>query len=401
MMIAEKKLQIVHLEDNIDDAGLTEITLRKAGLSFELTLIETKDEFIEVLNGGTPDLILSDHSLPGFDSIEAYKIMNSMRPSTPFILLTGSVSEAFAVDCLLAGIDDYILKTNMIRLPSSISRVLSKKKILQEKDVIETLHTELQDSVNYARRIQQAVLPTPEELDNSFYPSFVHYKPRNVVSGDMYWLTNVTTTDERNLMVKVLAVYDCTGHGIPGAFMSLLAFSLLNETIKHPHVNSPADVLQYLNKKLPVILNRNGKERIADGLDIAICAIDQHNVLHFAGANRPVWILRKNDTTHELMELKAAKTGISSHTDPQFIFENQSLPLEKGDRIFLFTDGIIDQFGGPSGKKLTSRKLREILVDTAHLSFEKQQRYLLDFFENWQHGYEQIDDQLFIGMEIN
>src|SRR6218665_3834155 len=320
----DKELQILYLEDNRYDAELTLLALKKAGIRFKMRVVESEKAFRNALNEQLPDLILSDHSLPGFSSMQAFEIARTY-PYVPFILLTGSVSEQYAVDCLLAGIDDYILKGNLIRLPSSIERLMSKTKIKREKEVIEQLHSELQkthqeveikrqeitDSINYAKRIQDAVLPHEKEFDEGFSSSFIIYKPRDIVSGDLYWLANTTTTDSRNLPLKVLAAVDCTGHGIPGAFMSLLVSVLLNETLTNPDVNTPSDVLAYLNFKLPKILNRGTGERITDGLDIVLCALDlPQRILYFSGANRPLWIVRKQNTGFELLVYKGAKISI-------------------------------------------------------------------------------------------
>lgn len=202
----DKVLQILYLEDNPADAGLTQYALRRTGLSFNMHVIDTEREYRKALIDFKPDLILSDHSLPGFSSIEAYKIMKENACDTPFILLTGSVSEQFAVDCLLAGIDDYILKDNLIRLPSSIERVLAKKRVTLEKETIESLHKELQsvykqleeknretiDSINYAKRIQNTILPDETEFKKWAINGFVIYSPRDIVSGDLYWLATTT-----------------------------------------------------------------------------------------------------------------------------------------------------------------------------------------------------------------
>jgi phosphoserine phosphatase RsbU/P len=394
----KRDLNIIHVEDNPDDADLTQIALRKAGMTCCVKVVTSRHEFIDAIGKSAPDLILCDHSLPGFDSMEAFEIMKDRRPHTPFILLTGSVSESFAVDCLLMGVDDYILKSNMIRLPSSIERVLSKKQIKDERDTIEAIHLELQDSINYAKRIQDAVLPEPSDLEDTFHDAFVYYKPRDIVSGDMFWLADTKTKDERGIQVKVLAAYDCTGHGIPGAFMSLLSFALLNETLQNKWVNYPSDILSYMNKKLPAILNKRREGHISDGFDIAVCAFDLENrIMYFSGANRPVWVLRRNG---ELQVQRGARVGIGWQTGEDYKFDNVEVQLECGDRIFLFSDGITDQFGGPDGKKLSSKRLKELLVNTASLTFTQQKKYLVTLFEGWKDNFDQVDDQLFIGVEI-
>lgn len=412
----DTKLQIIYIEDNPDDASFTMRTLNKAGLDYQLELVDTESQFVSALSRVKPDLILSDHSLPSFNSLEAFRIMNELRPGTPFILLTGSVSEQFAVDCLLAGIDDYILKTNLIRLPSSIERVLAKKQIKDEKEQVQNLHSrlkkayeqieiknkEITDSIKYAKRIQNALLPHNDQINMDFSAGFVLYKPRDIVSGDLYWLARTTTTDGRGLFLKIVAAVDCTGHGVAGAFMSLLVSELLNQTIKNPNINTPADVLSHLNNKLPTSLNKNSQERITDGLDMAICAFDlPKRLVYFAGANRPLWIIRENNGSYELIEYRGTKASIGDHTPADQLFENNTIHLEIKDRIFMFTDGITDQFGGIKGKKLGKQGLRELLLNSAELTIEKQKEYIEAYFIRWQGDLDQVDDMLLICIGIN
>lgn len=405
----DTELLILYIEDNPDDAELVKRALKKAGLVFKMEVVDNEADYITALTLQAPDLILSDHSIPGFSSLMAFKVMTRVRTGTPFILLTGTVTEQFAIDCLLAGIDDYILKDNLIRLPSCINRVLSKKQISIEKELIQSLNTQLQeknkeitDSINYAKRIQDAILPYHDQVCRDFSDGFIMFKPRNIVSGDLYWLASTTTTDSRRLSLKIVAAIDCTGHGVPGAFMSLLVSELLNQTLKNPNINSPGDVLSYLNHKLPVSLNRNQKERITDGLDIVLCAIDQEqHIAYFSGANRPLWVIRHNGECHELIEYKGTKASIGEQTPADQVFENNIINLLPGDRLFLFSDGITDQFGGLRGKKLGKQGLREVLLKSANLPMHEQKEYIERFFYEWKGELDQVDDVLIIGVGID
>ncbi|MES2515616.1 MAG: SpoIIE family protein phosphatase [Bacteroidota bacterium] len=412
----KKDLQILYIEDNPDDVNLVELSLRKSGLYFQILAVGSEKEFVSELINFSPDIILSDHSLPGFNSTEAFKIARNHNPEIPFILLTGTVSEEFAVDCLLSGMDDYILKNNLIRLPSSIDRILSKRKIKEEKYIIENLLLELQgthkqleiknkeimDSINYAKRLQDAILPSDKLFNKLFNGDIIIYNPRDVVSGDFYWLAKTTTTDERNLSLKLLAVFDCTGHGIPGAFMSLLVSVLLNDTLKNPDVNSPGEALSCINQKLPAILNRNQNERITDGMDIALCALDfLTRTLYFSGANRPLWLLRTTNGKCEIIEYKGTKASIGVHTPIGQEFKDHIIHLQPGDRLFVFTDGITDQFGGPKGKKMGRRRLKEAILESSSLEMHIQKVFLSSFFVQWMGVLDQVDDMLLIGIEIN
>lgn len=408
-------LKIIYIEDNPDDVELVKTALKKAGMYFELHVVRSEKEFVNALHELSPDIILSDHSLPGFNSLEAYKITTEQKPETPFILVTGTVSEEFAVDCLLSGIDDYILKNNLIRLPSSIDRILSKRKIKEEKYGVEKLLAELQyshqeieiknkeitDSINYAKRIQDAILPNDKQFHKEFPSGFISYNPRDIVSGDFYWLTRTVTTDDKSIPLRIIAAFDCTGHGIPGAFMSLLASVLLNDALKNVEVNYPSDILYYLNQTLPDILNKNSTERITDGLDMALCAFHpETKTLYFSGANRPLWILRKINGVFDIIQYKGTKASIGSHTPRTQEFENLVIQLENRDRVFMFTDGITDQFGGVTGKKLGRKRLKELLLHTAHFDMQTQKEFITDFIIKWKGTLEQVDDMLIVGIEV-
>lgn len=199
-----------------------------------------------------------------------------------------------------------------------------------------------------------------------------------------------------------MAAIDCTGHGVPGAFLSLLVAGILNETLKNPLINSPAGALKYLNQKLPMNLNKHHKEKIYDGMDMSLCALDLKNrKAYFSGANRPLWLTRKNRDGFELIEIKGTKASISIHTSFEQEFENHEISLEYGDRLFMFSDGITDQFGGLNGKKLGRNRLKEILLSSAHMDIQSQKQFLINFLKDWKGALEQVDDNLLIGIEID
>lgn len=408
-------LKILYLEDNPDDVGLTRRALLKAGIGFDLHVASNEQDFCAALETVCPDIILSDHSLPDITSLDAFRIVKQRGCDIPFILLTGAVSEEFAVECLLAGIDDYILKSNLIRLPSSIQRVLSKQHMRREKETIEALHNELQsayrqielknkeitDSINYARRIQNAVMPDPGLLKTEFRDGFVIYSPRDIVSGDLYWLTRYKTPELGNYR-SVAAVVDCTGHGVPGAFLSLLIGELLNQSLYSTEVTTPGQALSFINRRLIAILNRNSQERVSDGCDMVVCIFDPlQRRLQFAGANRPLWLVRRYAGRHEFFEFKATKATIGAYSTVDQAFESREVDLRPGDRFFMFTDGITDQFGGTKGKKLGKKLFVDILMASAHLSMEEQKIFVDQQLRAWMGQHEQVDDMLLMAMEID
>lgn len=401
----DKQLKILLLEDNIADAELLMRVLSRAELNHELHLAETKDHFLTELHSFKPDVILSDHSLPNFNSMEALKISRAHKPDIPFILVTGSVSEQFAVDCMKAGVDDYILKNSLIRLPSSIKNIFSKTDAKREKEIIESLHAKLQiayhdieennknitDSINYAKLIQEAMLPEKDMLYDFFKHSFVMYKPKDIVSGDFYWFA------ERDNKILV-AVADCTGHGVPGALMSMIGIGLLNEIVNVNNITQPAKILNRLNDGIRKALKQDHDNPRYDGMDISLCTIDRlSSEIQFAGANRHLVYFRGK----EMELIKGNKIGIGGlHYQANVEYTNHKIAYNHGDIIYMFTDGYADQFGGSRGKRMMTRNLFKILHRSMSFGLEEQEKVLGYWLEKWQRNLEQTDDILLMGIQL-
>ena len=262
----------------------------------------------------------------------------------------------------------------------------------QQKALIEQKNNEITDSIRYAQHIQNAILPGAGFLKQHLNDAFVFYKPKDIVSGDFYWLV------QRNSYTYVAAV-DSTGHGVPGAFISLLGYNILNTTLKENENASPADMLDGLNKGFSErLLHGSPGEQIKDSMDIALCRIDPENmVLEYAGAFNPLWLLRDG----QMNETKADKFPIGSyHGNPDRRYTNHGFPLQRGDRIYLFSDGYADQFGGPEGKKFRFRNMRELLIKTQNVPMHDQYLILEKTMNEWMENEEQIDDMLVIGISI-
>ncbi len=402
----EKELKILLLEDNYSDAELLMRTLTKADMKYDLHLVESKDHFISELDGFNPDIIVSDYSLPSLNSLEALEIARKKNSDIPFILVTGSVSEEFAVDCIRAGVDDYILKNSLIRLPASIKNIFSKTVAKREKETILSMHQELKvayneieennksmmDSINYAKLIQEAMLPEKAVLTNYFPNSLIIYRPKDIVSGDFYWFVE----REKKLFI---AVADCTGHGVPGSLMSMIGYSLLNEIVNVKKVRQPAEILNNLNKGIRRTLKQDkiGNQR-CDGMDIALCAIDRENKeMEFAGANRHLIYFRDK----ELEMVKGNKFGIGGlHDESATRFANHKISYDSGDIIYMCTDGYADQFGGTKGKRMMTRNMIKILEKSLSFGVGEQEQLLNHWLDKWQGNHEQTDDILLIGIQL-
>jgi phosphoserine phosphatase RsbU/P len=271
-------------------------------------------------------------------------------------------------------------------------------KQLEEKNVIiEEKNKDISDSINYAQRIQHAILPPLEKLDKVLKEYFILYKPKDVVSGDFYWHAAVKTTpinNEPSYEIVVLAAVDCTGHGVPGALMSIIGSTILNQTVTNAAINTPADALSFLNKEVTKSLNS-----IKDGMDMSLCAINFSKMeLQYAGANNPVYLVRNK----KFIEFKADKKAIGADVENAEVktFTNNIIPLEKGDCLYLFTDGYADQFGGPQGKKFKYKKFQELLVEIQDNTIDEQKKILNFHHEQWKGTLEQVDDILVIGVKI-
>lgn len=283
-------------------------------------------------------------------------------------------------------------------------KLASEKKLLEEKISIRTFelmkqkfelveknrevrrrNEEFTDSLNYAQRLQTAILPEKNSIQQSFPDSFVLYLPKDIVSGDFYFFTEHEGK-------HIFAAADCTGHGVSGALMSMIGSSVLTRIIKRGILN-PDEILNQLNNGLNELLRQSQSES-HDGMDVCLCVYDpQTNTLQYAGANRPLWLIRNN----ELLSFKQDKFSIGSASKP---YSSQSIPIQKDDVIYLFSDGYADQFGGMLGKKLMTKNLKEILIEINYMTMKEQGRFLKTYLQKYRGDLEQVDDILVIGIRF-
>ena len=285
-----------------------------------------------------------------------------------------------------------------------IARLVMEKVIAQfreKNEIIELQNTDIKASLTYAQRIQQAILPPDEKIKKVFEDSFILYQPKDIISGDFYWFSSVRTTpkdDRASEEVIAIAAVDCTGHGVPGALMSIMGNAILNQSLSQKDVNSPAEALGFLNAQLVKNLNS-----INDGMDISFCAINMKTLaMQYAGANNPMYVIRDK----ELIEIKPDKKAIGAdHGDAELkTFTNKPFMLQKGDALYLFSDGYADQFGGPEsfrgGKKFKYNRFKALLLEMQDKAMEEQRRILIQSYEEWKGDLEQVDDILVIGLKI-
>ncbi len=263
--------------------------------------------------------------------------------------------------------------------------------VFKQKAIIEEKNKDITDSIKYAKKIQQAVAPNIDEFNVNFNESFILYKPKDIVSGDFYWFEHYANN------ITLFAAADCTGHGVPGAFMSLICSDIMSKVINDSNVNSPAQALHLIDKKLVQLIKKSSESSANDGMDIALCAYHKNtNKLEYAGAQRPLLLIR-NGT---LIDYKPSKYSIGGHTDEDKNFELHSIDVLPGDLIYLLTDGYADQFGGNKGKKFKFKNLKELILTNSAKPMSEQKQILDKAFESWKGALEQVDDVCVIGVKI-
>jgi len=245
--------------------------------------------------------------------------------------------------------------------------------------------------------IQNSILPLASELKNVIPQSFIFYKPRDIVSGDFYWIHELP--EENRILV---AAADCTGHGVPGAFMSMMGLEKLNQSIKVLTEIGPSQILSYLNREIKATLGKHINEReLRDGMEIALIDINlKENTIAFSGANRPMWVVTPDKTADDIEVYKPTKAGIAGFTERSQVFEQSIIKILPGQTTYIFTDGAIDQFGGPAGKKIMTKGLKNLINDIQVHNLEKQHELIASYFKEWQGDVEQVDDILIIGLRL-
>lgn len=268
---------------------------------------------------------------------------------------------------------------------------LTNIQLKEQNHIIAEKKQEIDNSIQYAKGIQQSILPDISELTNQFKESFVYYKPKDVVSGDFYWFSKV-----ENDFYCIAA--DCTGHGVPGALMSIIGIDKIVQAVFEKKIDNPGKVLSYLNQQIKKVLKQHSDEsKQMDGMDIALLKFNSDlSQLEFSGANRPLFLIREGILT----EYKADKTAIAGFTIDSQEFSSTKVALQKNDSLFIFTDGYADQFGGDAGKKFMSKNLKDLLISISHLTCAEQKQRIEIAFNNWKQSYEQVDDVLIIGIKI-
>ncbi len=323
-------------------------------------------------------------------------LIQSMHHTTDFAYETGAGN--FEATYIPLSKDDSLGQA-LLKMREGLAeseRILEQKvierteEVVRQRHIVEEKHKEITDSINYAERIQRSFLATKELLDENLKDHFVFFKPKDIVSGDFYFAEKLTNNN------FLLATADSTGHGVPGAIMSLLNITSLEKAIENQ--DQPSDILNTTRKIIIERLKKDGSaEGGKDGMDCSVICFDfKKKKIIVSAANNPVWIVRGSET----IEIKPDKMPVGKHDKQDVSFTQQTIDIKKGDVIYTLTDGFSDQFGGSLGKKFMSKKLRELLSKNAHLPMEEQRSILENTFISWVGDLEQIDDVTLIGVRV-
>ena len=372
-----------------------------------------------------PDLILCDINMPkisGLDVLAAIQADDELK-HIPFIFLTALSSMSDLRTGMNLGAVDYLSKPyHNKELLSIISQQLKKvedlKKIEKElsrknlndfKVKIKEKSKGFYDSLNRAKTVQNVILPSDQKMDELFPEHFNYFLPKYAISGDFYWAKKVNE-------VTLIAVADCTGHGIPGALISMAGNISLNNAVDQFGLTKPAEILTKANELFLDFMNANESNVSNDGMDICLCSIDSSSsIIRFAGAKRPLYIVTKKNNfkpidvinnyselvkdENALYETKGSHCSIGSE-DPVFQVDEQVFEYSKGDTIYLSSDGYVDQFGGELDRKFKSKRLKNILLSIQGKSMSEQKEYIAQEFHNWKGDKEQIDDATIVGIKL-
>jgi ligand-binding sensor domain-containing protein/serine phosphatase RsbU (regulator of sigma subunit) len=264
--------------------------------------------------------------------------------------------------------------------------------VMKQKGEIELQNIEITDSINYAKRIQTSILPDINKLKDTFKDAFIFFHPRDIVSGDFYWFDKLD--DDRFILVCA----DSTGHGVPGAFMSMIGSTLLQDIVTRKRISKPSEILSMLDKQIFSTLNQNVELGVSnDGMDMVVCEFSiSTRHIRFSSAMRPVILVLDGESFY----IKGNRSSVGGESVVEKFFDDQEYYLKEGDTVYLFSDGLPDQFGGPDGKKLKIARLRRMIEQISRLPMDEQKEAMSKFYFDWKGTYDQVDDVLLMGVKV-
>lgn len=404
---------ILYIDDEKDNLTVFQSAFRR---DYQVHLATSGKEGLQIMKKEDIHLVITDQRMPEMTGIEFLEKILPDYPDCIRMVLTGFSDVEAIIQAINKGrVYRYITKPwNRNELKITIDRALEtyslrqqnknliedlkeanqtlEQKVIERTREIELQNKKITDSIQYASRIQSALLPPKEDLDKLLKSYFILNKPRDIVSGDYYWIAYKSNK-------VIIAVADCTGHGVPGAFMSILGISLLNEIVNKAKSILANDLLNRLREQLITSLRQTGKnDKTRDGIEVALCVVDYNKrKLQYAGAFRPLYLIRKSD----LSEIKGDYMPIGIYEGDKRPFSKKELHFEENDIIYMFSDGYPDQIGGPERKTFRLKKFKELLMDIHTKPMNEQKVILEKKYKEWKRDIEQIDDILVMGIKFS
>ena len=331
----------------------------------------------------------------GFFEAHYTPLTNVANQVTGVLVIFRDITELRTFDDQLISLTDKLRESigqktrELLDANDNLKKELRKRKMFGYDILLKNI--ELTDSIAYARHIQEAILPLKKEIEKTFPQSFVFFRPKEVVSGDFYWYFSKGSK-------HYMAAVDCTGHGVPGALISILGYNSLNQAINEYNLIHPSDILNFLNKSVGSVFNHSERSTVRDGMDISLCCVDYTSMtVEYAGAFNPLYYFSKG----VFKKIKGNRFPVGAyHGEETKEFRNHEINISPGDVFYIFTDGFADQFGGPKEKKFKQRKFVELLLENFDIPMHEQESLLRKTILQWQGNNEQVDDMLVIGFRI-
>lgn len=399
MLESKNNFRILIVDDDALNIKVIGSFLRKNG--FNISFAKSGENALIATKKTTFDLVLLDIMMPEMDGFTVCKKLkeNTITQNIPVIFITAKTDPKSIEKGFNMGAVDYITKPyNSVEL---LARIKMHLELKQKNEQITIANTKLKErnkkitsSIDYAKRIQQALLCATSNVSKHFSEAFVLNIPRDIVSGDFIFIKNHPKTDS-----IIFAVIDCTGHGVPGAFISIVAHNLLTQICDQYHNYSAAQLLKKLDGELNKALTIERTNTILeDGLEIGLCIYHKkENVIEYAGTTHPLYIIRDE----VIIEKKGNGRAIGfDFFQEKKVFRNQKIRLKKNDMLYLFSDGYVDQKGGKDNKKFYYAPFRNLLIDIYKLPIHEQKKYLKNKFDIWKNDRQQTDDVLILGIKI-
>ena len=404
---------ILYIDDEENNLISFKSTFRR---DYHIHVASSGEEGLELMEKNNIQLVITDQRMPDMTGIEFLEQIVPLHPDCMRMIMTGYSDMEAVIQAINKGniyryvpkpwnredlkitidsaLEVYNLKSQNKHLIDGLKEANQnlELKVMERTRQIEQQKLNITDSLHYARRIQKALMLPSEELERILPSHFILNKPKDIVSGDYYWVAH----REDKL---IIAVADCTGHGVPGAFMSIMGINFLNEIVVKAEAIKANEILNELRDKLIKSLGQTGqRDETKDGMEMALCVVDAGNHrLQYSGAFRPMYLLRQD----ELIVIKGDPMPIGIYNEDEVPFTNKEVPFREDDMIYLFTDGYVDQIGGLERKTFKSVRFKALLKEVHQKSMDEQRDFLREEHEIWRSGSEQIDDIMILGVRLS